>query len=279
VLAINQSTSGELVTLAGWNVSGLSAYGASPLPPTTNIANVTVMGLTRGIGVGTGGTAAGSAWGGNGFDNTTPAAAIAAGDFVTFSVTANVGYSVSFTNISRFDYRRSSGGPPNGVLQYQVDNGSFVDITNLSYPTTTSGGASLGVIDLSSISALQNVPAGSAVTFRILNHGASSSGGNWYIYNVANTTAVDFSIDGTVNPLTTPTNPPAITPTLSNPGLVGGQFQFMLTGTATSNYVIQATTNLQSGNWQAIRTNAAPFQFVETNALNWPQRYYRVVNP
>lgn len=275
VLTVNQSISGELVTLAGWNVSGLSAYGASPLPPTTNAANVTVTGLTRGVGVGTSGTAAGSAWGGNGFDSTTAAAAIAAGDFATFSISANAGYTVSFTNISRFDYRRSSGGPPNGVLQYQIGGGSFVDITSLSYPTTTSGGASIGVIDLSNIAALQNVPASTTVTFRIVNYGASGSGGTWYIYNVANSTAVDFSIDGTVNSISAPPGPPALAPTLNNPALVGGQFQFTLTGTTSSNYVIQATTNLDGGTWQPVRTNAAPFLFVETNALSSPQHYYR----
>lgn len=275
VLTVNQTTTGELVTLAGWNVSGLSAYGASPLPPTTNASHLTVVGLTRGVGVGTSGSAAGSAWGGNGFDSTTAVAAIAAGDFATCSITADTGYTVSFTNISRFDYRRSSTGPANGVLQYQIGGGSFVDIANLSYPTTTSGGASIGVINLSSIAALQNVPANTTVTFRIVNYGASSSGGTWYISNVANTTAVDFSIDGTVNPITLPPSPPASAPTLTNAALVGSQFQFTLNGTTTSNYVIQATTNLDGGFWQPVRTNAAPFLFVETNALNAPQHFYR----
>lgn len=275
VLAVNPAGSGELVTLAGWNVSGLSAYGVSPLPPTTNAANVTVIGLTRGTGVGTSGTAAGGAWGGNGFDSSTAGAAIAAQDFATFSITANSGYTVSFTNISRFDYRRSSTGPPNGVLQYQIGSGNFTDITALNYSVSTSGGAALGQLDLSGIPALQNVPAGNPVTFRIVNYGGTASGGTWYIYNVANTTAVDFSIDGTVNPITTPPQPPAIAPTLTNAAFVGGQFQFTLTGTATSNYVVQASTNLEGGSWQPVRTNAAPFVFVETNALNWPQRFYR----
>jgi endonuclease/exonuclease/phosphatase family metal-dependent hydrolase len=273
-LTVNQSSSGELVTLAGWNVSGLSAYGISPQPPTTNAANISVVGLTRGAGVGTSGTAAGGAWGGNGFDSVTAIAAIAAQDFATFSIAANAGYTVSFTNISRFDYRRSSGGPPNGVLQYQVGNGSFVDITSLSFSTAGTG-ASIGAIDLSNIVALQNVPASETVTFRIVNYGASSSGGTWYIFNTANSTAMDLSIDGTVNPIIPPTNPPASAPTLSNTTFFGGQFQFTLTGTATSNYVVQATTNLAGGSWLSVQTNAAPFVFVETNAISSPQRFYR----
>ncbi len=72
-----------------------------------------------------------------------------------------------------------------------------------------------------------------------------------------------------------PPSTPAVVPTLTNAAFIGGQFQFTLTGTVTSNYVVHATTNLSGGTWQPVRTNAAPFIFVETNALNSPQRYYR----
>ncbi len=73
-----------------------------------------------------------------------------------------------------------------------------------------------------------------------------------------------------------PTPPaPASAPILTNATFVGGQFQFTLTGTATSNYVVQAATNLGVGTWESIRTNTAPFLFVETNASDWSQRFYR----
>jgi len=275
VLTIHPESSGELQTLAGWDVTGLSGYGASPLPPTTNAANITVVGLTRGAGVGTSGTAAGSAWGGNGFDSANASAAITAQDFATFSITVNGGYTVSFTNVSRFDYRRSGTGPGSGLLQYQVGNGSFVDISSLSYPISTSGGASIGTIDLSSISALQHVPASNTVTFRIVNYAASGSGGTWYIYNVANSSAVDFSIDGTVNPITVPTNPPAIAPLLTNTAVFGDQFQFLLLGTASSNYVVEATTDVGSPDWAPVETNTSPFLYIETNVQTRPLRFFR----
>ena len=186
--------------LAGWDVSGLSSYGGSPLAPTTNAPNLAVTGLTRGLGVGTTGTAAARAWGGNTFNSANEAAAITAGQFATFGFMANAGYTVSFTNISKFDYRRSSSGPPNGALQYQVGNGVFTDITNLSYSSSASSGASIAVpIDLSAIAALQNVPAGTNVTFRIVNWGATSSGGTWYVYDVAASTAPDISVSGVIN--------------------------------------------------------------------------------
>lgn len=70
-------------------------------------------------------------------------------------------------------------------------------------------------------------------------------------------------------------NPPAIIPTITNAALVGTQFQFQLTGTIGSNYVVQATASLSPATWISLRTNAAPFTFVESNVFALPQRFYR----
>lgn len=69
------------------------------------------------------------------------------------------------------------------------------------------------------------------------------------------------------------TPPPAAAPLLSAMGVVSNQFQFMLTGTVSSNYVVEVTTNLNNGVWTPVRTNGAPFLFSQptTNA----QRFYR----
>lgn len=186
------------VVLAGWDVSGQSGYGVSPLSPTTNAPNISVTGLTRGSGVGTAGTAAGRAWGGTGFASTNSAAAITANQFVTFAVAANTGYQVSYSSISPFYYRHSSTGPTNGLLQYQINSGGFNDIATVSYPTNTSSGGTLNPINLAGISALQNVGAGSNVTFRLVNWGGTSASGTWYIYDQANSSAVDFAVQGVV---------------------------------------------------------------------------------
>ncbi len=256
--------------LAGWDVSGQTAYGTSPLAPTTNAPNVTVGGITRGSGVTTINTAASRAWGGNGWDAATAAAAITANDVATFSITANSGYTVSFTSVSRFDYRRSSSGPPNGVMQYQIGAGGFVSFATNAYTSSANAGAVLPPIDLSTISALQTIPAGTNVTFRIVNHGATTSGGNWYIYDQAVSSALDFSITGIVTPLS---GPPATAPTLTLLSLTNNQFQFTLTGTTSSNYVVEVSTNLNSGAWSPVYTGAAPILFTEP-ATN-DQRYYR----
>jgi uncharacterized repeat protein (TIGR01451 family) len=206
---IPTSTGSGVTTLVGWDVSALPGgpnnFGPSPMPPTTNANNLTIVGLARGPGVGSNATqAAARAWGGNTWTDTTSDAAIAAGRLATFSVAANSGYRISFASISKFDYRRSSTGPAYGLLQYQVGAGAFADAAALSYPSNTSSGASLPPIDLSGIASLQNVGPGTNVTFRIVNWGGTSSAGTWYIFDVANSTVPDFVVQGTVSPAVIP---------------------------------------------------------------------------
>jgi hypothetical protein len=52
--------------IAAWNTFGQVSYGTQGLNPSLKDANVTVVGLTRGSGVTTTGTAAGNVWGGTG---------------------------------------------------------------------------------------------------------------------------------------------------------------------------------------------------------------------
>lgn len=193
---------GRAATLAGWDVhslaGGVNAFGVSPLTAGTTAANLTVGGLTRGSGVGTTGTAAARGWGGTDWIATSATAAVTAGDVVSVTLSANAGYQVSLGAVSRLDYRRSSTGPSTGVLQYQLGSGAFVDVATLSYSSTASAGASLAAIDLSGVAALQNVPAGTAITLRVVNYGGSGSGGTWYLFDTANTTAADLEITGTV---------------------------------------------------------------------------------
>ena len=82
------------------------------------------------------------------------------------------------------------------------------------------------------------------------------------------------------NFIVTATNPPAITPSFSLLTFTNNQFQFTITGTAGSNYVVQASTNLTAPNWIPQKTNAAPFVFIQSNANLFNQRFYRaLVNP
>ena len=255
-------------TLVAWDVSGLSSFGPSPFAPTTASPFVAAVGLTRGGGVATSSSAAADAWGGNDFTENSAAQAITAGDFATFAVTPNLGYKVSFSAISKFDYRRSNTGPSTGVLQYRVGTGAFVSFATNSYAGGSSGN-SLPSISLSGIAALQNIDAGTNVTFRIVNFGGNNSGGTWYVYDRDESTAPDLTVTGIVEPV----NAPVVPPTIDLVGLAADQFNFTLSGTTGATYVVEVSTNVTAGIWVPVQTNVAPFVFSEpaTNS----QRFYR----
>ena len=201
-LAWGGARQGVAGTLAGWDVSTLTAsangFGPSPFAPTSSDPNLTVAGLTRGAGVLTNASAANRAWGGITWTNNSESAAIAANRYATFAVTAKPGYAVSITNISKFSYRRSGTGPASGAIQYQIGGGVFTDVQALSYTNTASTGGDIVVpINLSGISALQNIPPGTNVTFRIVNWGGTSASGTWYLFDTAISAATDFEIQGT----------------------------------------------------------------------------------
>ncbi len=209
--------------LAGWDMNGVSSYGTSPMAPTTNAVNVTVTGLTRGSGVTISGTAASRAWGGVNWSQTTAAAGVTANQFATFGIVAANGYAISYSSISKFNYRRSSSGPANGVLQFQLGNGAFTDIATVSYPVSNGSGGTVSAIDLSGVTALQNVPAGTNVSFRIVNYSANSSGGTWYVYDGATATpgVDDLEITGSLSPIAN--NAPVITQQpLGSNAVIGG---------------------------------------------------------
>jgi hypothetical protein len=277
--AVNASSYGGV--LAAWEVSALSGYGPSPFAATSNAPNVTVAGLTRGSGVGTANTAAAGAWGGTGFLYANEAAAIAGNSFVTFSVASAPGYAVSFTNIPAYNIRHSSSGSTNGIWQYQVGGGAFTDIGSvIAWGTTTSAsGNAQNPIDLSGIGALQNVPAGTNVTFRIVLWGGTGTG-SWYVNNLA--AGLDLQVLGSLAPVVAVAAPQiTVQPSATNvfagksaaltvaaTGTAPLNFQWLKNGStiADGGAVSGALTNTlnflpaavnHSGNYSLVITNAA----------------------
>ncbi|HTV43549.1 MAG TPA: hypothetical protein VMF08_23500 [Candidatus Sulfotelmatobacter sp.] len=58
--------------------------------------------------------------------------------------------------------------------------------------------------------------------------------------------------------------------------LPGGQFQFRLAGTSGESYILEASTNLVQ--WTSLLTNSATlYDFTDTNAAHFPNRFYRAV--
>ncbi len=185
-------------TIIGWDPMGLSQFGPSPWAVVQADPNLTVTGLTRGSGVTTSGTGATGGWGGTGFVFASAPLAIAANVFVTFSLKANPGYQVSLETFD-LNYRRSSTGPPSGLLQYSRGNVGFTDISTLVFPSIT--GAAIPQIDLSQIAALQYIPGGTIITFRIIPLGATSATGTWYVFNVISADN-DLKVAGTIEAYT-----------------------------------------------------------------------------
>jgi endonuclease/exonuclease/phosphatase family metal-dependent hydrolase len=260
---------GATGVLAGWNMLGQTNYGASPMAPTTNMAGLNIGGLTRGTGIKTVATASGNSWGGNEAATTSSYLAIEAGDFATCSITANAGNRISFTRINAFAYKRSDTGAQTGLLQYQIGAGAFADIVPLSFPSTTA--VSLAPVDLSAIASLQNVAPQTTVTFRLVLYSATGTGGNWYFTDSDGGAAPEFAFFGTVTPIVVV---PAIAPVFSNVMKAGDSFQFQVTGTPTSNYVVEASASLGAA-WIPVFTNPAPFVFADTNADTTARRFFR----
>lgn len=198
----------QTTTIVGWDVSDQTSYGVSPLSVTLADPNVSVTGLARGSGILTSETAATRGWGGTSWA-VTAEAAITDKEVLTFSVKPSTGHTLSLSAISQFDYRRSGTGAASGLVQYQINEGSFIDIATISLPSTASSGAAVGPIALSRISDLQNIPATSTVTFRIVPYAATGTG-TWYIFDRANTTASDFAVEGRILPDSTPVPAPGV---------------------------------------------------------------------
>lgn len=118
-----------------------------------------------------------------------------------------------------------------------------------------------------------NIVAGNVTNLTV---GGLTAGNTYYFAATSYDAAGDesgYSVEttGTVTNL-----PPAAAVLTSVPAGVSGQFSFTVSGTAGAQYVIQATTNLV--NWTTLQTNTAPFTFVDTDAGNYKQRFYRATS-
>jgi hypothetical protein len=194
------------VSLASWTFTNAALdWGPSPKPPTTSNSNVTIVGLTRGSGITISGSAAATAWGGAGFSDgvaigsQTADSAISLGNYFTFTIAATTGNNMSLTEIGAYNIRRSSTGPATFKWQYSLDGTSFTDIgSNITAGgNTNSTGNPQSAITLSGISALQNVPSGTIVTFRIVAWSATGLSGTFY-FNSASTNP-NLTISGIIS--------------------------------------------------------------------------------
>ncbi len=176
--------------IAAWNTFSLAGgsadYGPSPYAAITLDANLTSSGLVRGTGLTTTGTGAGKVWGANGFATTTVQNAIDSSKFITFTLSPKANYNMSLTYIDSIRIRISSTGPISLLAQYAIGAGAYKNLRTYSVtrPGSTTNFA-LDTIKLSNVTELQNVSAGTTVTFRLIPYTATSATGTFYIGNNA----------------------------------------------------------------------------------------------
>ena len=182
--------------ILAWDFNGAAGNETSLASTTTN-ANLASSSVTRGSGVVA--TALANAFSANSWDNASLAVAITNNDYFQFTVTVNTGFTVSLSTLDAA-FRRSSTGPNAFQWQYSLDGFSTAGInigSSISYTLTTSNGDAQAQINLSGISALQNVPNGTVITIRLYGWGASAPAGTFALGRISGN---DLAIGGTTAP-------------------------------------------------------------------------------
>lgn len=216
-------TLGANAQILAWEFNG-AAGNETTIAATTLDANLNSSSVSRGSGVNASGLT-------NAFASTdytvsgTFANAVTNNEYQQFSVNAKSGYKVSLSTLD-VNFRRSNTGPNTFQWQYSLDGFATAGInigSAISYTTSPTNGTAQSQIDLSVISALQNVSNATTITIRLYGYGASAGTGTFALGRL---TGNDLAIGGTVDP--DGGSPVLTVGTLSN------QFGNVCIGTTTS---------------------------------------------
>lgn len=124
-------------------------------------------------------------------DMTTKVAAVAANAYYEVVIKVKPDYALKLEGVASRIRRSSASAAMNYQWAYSLDGTNFTDIgTTVTMTTSGGSGADQALIDLSGISALQNVSSSGQVTLRLYVWGAT-----------ANSTNTGFGSDKTVNSL------------------------------------------------------------------------------
>ncbi|MFM2230027.1 MAG: hypothetical protein RL607_1285 [Bacteroidota bacterium] len=256
--------------IAAWQLNGATgsevSRNATILDPNLNTSTLSRIG-------GVNASALANAFGGTNFTASgTRADALTNWKGYTFAISTLTGYNVSLSTLD-VRFRRSGTGPNNFAWYYSLDGTSFTQIgSDFTYTLTTTGGDAQAQINLSGITALQNVTFGTTITFRLIAWGASATTGTFAIGRSLTTGATDYSlaIGGTVTPSCTPPSNPTGTITGTTPACSSTTLTY--SGTATApiiNYWQSTPTGTSTAN------NAASPLAVTTSG----NYYVRAYNP
>lgn len=181
------------VTFADWDFSTLTSGGASPLSA-SSINQINSATLIKGSGLGIPG--ANGVYGASGFNSLDLATAISNADFFTIPISLSSVSIFSFSKIAANNLRRSTNGPQNFQWQFSLDNLSYINIGSvINLPSDQSTGNDVPEIDLSTISALQNV-TNTTIYLRLVGYNPFSTTGTGFINDMS---GKDLQIIGTYN--------------------------------------------------------------------------------
>jgi hypothetical protein len=176
--------------------------------------------------------------------------------------------------------RVSSTGSKYARLQYTTNGTTFQDFPTAVAVNSTSFESKTN--DLSAIpTANNNTNFAVRIVAEFENTAANTMNTNYVgaagAYGPGGTIRFDMvTISG--SPISVTNGPPSPASLGAPVYNASGQFQFSLAGDPGSSYVVQATTNLASGIWLPLRTNLSPFNFSDTNAHSFTQRFYRALS-
>ena len=185
---------------------------------------------------------------------------------------------VSKQNIAvSWSSQSSNTGSKYGRLQYSTNGTDFGDFAVAFVNGTSFTGKTNSLAGISAVNDNPNF------AFRLVSEFESTAIGTTNANYVAAGTA--YGTAGTMRydmvrvwgTALSGSNPPAQAPVLTAPSMSNGLFQFRLTGSAGSNYVVQVATNLTGSNWTSLLTNASPCTFTEATPAFVPQRFYRAI--
>jgi hypothetical protein len=250
-----------VVTIVAWQFgSPESAGNETTYNSTTTNSNLNTSTLSRGAGVSFSSLPRG--FGSTGYTlNGTKANAISNNDFITFTVSSKQGYKVSLRTLDA-TVRRSSSGPNIYRWSYSLDGTAFTDCgpNDVSFTSTATEGVQQATIDLSSITALQNIPVTSTVTFRLYSWGAPNTGGTFGIGRTpALTTTHALAIGGFVEV----DNSPAITTSAAS---VSGLTYTQGSGPSSASSVTLSAINLTGGGGTITINGSTNFEVSTTSS-------------
>lgn len=181
--------------LLAWDFQGATASGS--VNATTNNTNLNVSAITRGAGLAYSSLA--DAYSSTGFEGTSLADAIAKNEYLEFKVSPKSTHKVSLSSLES-SFRRSSTGPSFFQWQYSLDGFQTpgVNIGNvISFSSTATNGEAMPSIDLSGITALQNIIAPAEISIRLYGYAASSTAGTFAL-GKPTSPANDLAITGPI---------------------------------------------------------------------------------